>query len=130
VLGHLGLNVSDLRAAKAYYDELMALVGFEESFSAADRFAYRPAKPGTHLLFYEAGAAGEYDRLAVGLQHVAFAVATRSAVRVVHDLAVRRGDRILDPPREFPQYPPPYYATFWLDPNGFKLEAVCHHDRD
>lgn len=28
------------------------------------------------------------------------------------------------------QYPPPYFATFWLDPFGFLLEAVCHHDRD
>jgi len=32
-------------------------------------------------------------------------------------------------PQAFPQYPPPYYATFWLDPFGFMLEAVCHHDR-
>lgn len=33
-------------------------------------------------------------------------------------------------PQEFPQYPAPYFAVFWLDPFGFKLEAVCHHDRD
>ena len=32
-------------------------------------------------------------------------------------------------PQHFPEYPPPYYATFWLDPFGFMLEAVCHHDR-
>jgi hypothetical protein len=25
------------------------------------------------------------------------------------------------------RYPPPYYATFWLDPFGMMLEAVCHH---
>jgi hypothetical protein len=29
-----------------------------------------------------------------------------------------------------PQYPQPYFAMFWLDPWGFMLEAVCHHDRD
>ncbi|HKP43160.1 hypothetical protein [Mycobacterium sp.] len=33
-------------------------------------------------------------------------------------------------PRVFPQYPQPYFATFWLDPWGFMLEAVCHHDRE
>jgi hypothetical protein len=32
-------------------------------------------------------------------------------------------------PHEFPQHPPPYFATFWLDPFGFLVEAVCHHDR-
>jgi hypothetical protein len=25
---------------------------------------------------------------------------------------------------------PPDYATFWLDPFGFMLEAVCHRDAD
>ena len=29
-----------------------------------------------------------------------------------------------------PQYSQPYFATFWLDPWGFMLEAVCHDDRD
>ncbi len=132
MLGHVGLSVVDLAAARAYYDELMPLVGFEAFLTADDRFAYRPAagRPGTYLFFYPAIRAGRYDRHAVGLQHIAFMVPTRSAVREVHALAVRRGDPVLDAPRAFPQYPPPYFATFWLDPHGFKLEAVCHHDRD
>ena len=29
-----------------------------------------------------------------------------------------------------PQYPQPYFATFWLNPWGLMLEAVCHHDRE
>jgi hypothetical protein len=36
---------------------------------------------------------------------------------------------VLHAPQEFPEYAPPYFATFWLDPFGFMLEAVCHHDR-
>ena len=59
---------------------------------------------------------------------LSFMVPTRSRVREVHALECRRGDEILDPARHFPQYPQPYFATFWLDPHGFKLEAVCHHD--
>ena len=37
---------------------------------------------------------------------------------------------VLHEPRVFPEYPQPYYATFWLDPHGFMLEAVCHYDRE
>jgi len=124
--------MSDLAAAKRYYDEFVPLVGFELFFSADDRFAYRPAagKPSTFLFFYPASGRGAHDREAVGLQHLAFMVRTRSQVRAVHGLAVRRGDTVLHPPQEFPQYPPPYFATFWLDPHGFKLEAVCHHDAE
>ena len=28
--------------------------------------------------------------------------------------------------QEFPQYGEHCFATYWLDPHGFKLEAVCH----
>jgi catechol 2,3-dioxygenase-like lactoylglutathione lyase family enzyme len=132
MLGHLGINVPDLPAAKQYYDEIMPLVGFELFFAAEDEFAFMPAggKRGTYLFVYPAGELAEYSRLQPGLQHLAFTVPTRSAVERVHTRVVELGSEIVHAPQEFPQYPPPYYATFWLDPFGFMLEAVCHHDRD
>ncbi len=42
MLGHIGVNVRDLVQAKAYYDGLMPLLGFEPYIAAADQFAYRP----------------------------------------------------------------------------------------
>jgi catechol 2,3-dioxygenase-like lactoylglutathione lyase family enzyme len=131
MLGHIGLNVPDLAAAKAYYDDVLPLLGYEPFFSAADEFSFMPAaeKRGTYLFFYGAERDGEYSRQNSGLQHLAFIVPTRSAVHAVHDKVVALGNEVLQPPQDFPQYPPPYYATFWLDPFGFMLEAVCHHDR-
>ena len=132
MIGHLGLNVGDLGVSKAYYDRLMPAVGFEPFLADADQIAYRPAgrKPGTYLFLYAAQREGDYSRHRIGLQHVAFKVTTRSAVRSVRQLVGDLGSEILEEPRDFPDYPPPYYATFWRDPNGFMLEAVCHHDRD
>jgi catechol 2,3-dioxygenase-like lactoylglutathione lyase family enzyme len=135
MLGHLGINVPDLALAKRYYDQIMPLLGFEEFVSAADEFAFRPAdgKRGTYLFVYRATEDADpvdYSRHRTGLQHLAFMVPSRSAVRSVHDLVVDLGSTVVQPPQTFPQYPPPYFATFWLDPFGFMLEAVCHHDRD
>ncbi|BBZ40157.1 VOC family protein [Mycobacterium conspicuum] len=132
MLGHLGVNVPDLAAAKSYYDQLMPLVGFEPFVAAEDEFAFRPAggKPGTYIFFYPAVEDGTYSRHRVGLQHLAFMLKTRSAVRDVHQFVRRLGGEVLHEPQPFPQYPPPYYATFWLDPFGLMLEAVCHYDRD
>jgi catechol 2,3-dioxygenase-like lactoylglutathione lyase family enzyme len=136
MLGHIGINVPDLAAARRYYSVLMPLVGFESFLDAADEFAYRPmaGKPGTYLFFYPAAEQSTYSRHQTGLQHLAFMVRTRSAVSAVHtgaaDLAARFGGRVLHEPQVFPQYPQPYYATFWLDPWGVMLEAVCHHDRE
>lgn len=132
MLGHLGINIPDLAAARSYYDALMPLLGYEQFLAAEDQFAYRPAgsKPGTFLFFYLAADVGAYSRNRVGLQHLAFMVKTRSAVHDVHDLVTRLGGEVLHEPQAFPQYPPPYFATFWLDPFGVMLEAVCHYDRD
>jgi hypothetical protein len=130
------MNVPDLGAARRYYCTIMPLVGFELYLDADDQFAYRPAagKPGTYLFFYPSAEQSRYSRHRTGLQHLAFMVRTRSAVNTVHtvvtDIAAQFGGRVLHEPQVFPQYPQPYFATFWLDPWDFMLEAVCHHDRD
>jgi catechol 2,3-dioxygenase-like lactoylglutathione lyase family enzyme len=132
VLGHIGINVPDLTRAAAYYGPLMPLLDYEPFFTAEDALAFMPAegRRGTYLFIYEATADGDYTREATGLQHLAFAVATRGAVHAVHAHVHGAGSTVLHPPQAWPQYPPPYFATFWLDPFGIMLEAVCHHDRD
>jgi catechol 2,3-dioxygenase-like lactoylglutathione lyase family enzyme len=129
-LGHLGVNVPDLSAAKAYYDRVMPLLDYEEFFSAPGEFAYRPVdgKPGTFIFFYPAQEAGDYSRHRDGLQHLAFIVRTRAAVHDVYDLVGESGGVVVHEPQEFPQYHSGYYATFWLDPFGHLLEAVCHRE--
>ncbi|WP_103355793.1 VOC family protein [Amycolatopsis sp. CA-128772] len=131
MLGHLGINVPDLGAAKRYYDELMPLLGFEPFLSTDDQFAYRPVagKPGTYVFFYPATDETPHRGERTGLQHLAFMVRTRADVHAVHRQVRAAGGTVLHEPQDFPQYPPPYFALFWLDPFGIKLEAVCHHDR-
>jgi catechol 2,3-dioxygenase-like lactoylglutathione lyase family enzyme len=132
VLGHLGVNVPDLERAAAYYGPLMPLLGHEPFLSAEDAIAFMPAegRRGAYLFLYRATEEGPYSRERTGLQHLAFIVPTRAAVHEVHLHVRREGSTVLHAPQEWPQYPPPYFATFWLDPFGIMLEAVCHHDRD
>ncbi|MDP9332692.1 MAG: extradiol dioxygenase [Actinomycetota bacterium] len=131
MLGHIGLNVPDLAVAKQYYDVLMPALGFTEYFNATDELAYWPAgaKPGTYIFFYPANDASDYKMNRTGLQHLAFMVPTRQAVSDAYELALSLGSVSLHSPQEFPQYPRPYFAAFWNDPFGFKIEAVCHYDR-
>lgn len=122
----------DLTSARRYYTAFMPLVGFEPFLDADDEFAFRPAggKPGTYLFFNPSVVGGDYSSDRTGLQHIAFMVRGRSLVDAVHDFAIAEGNTVLYAPRHFPQYPGHYYATFWTDPFGLRLEAVCHHDRD
>jgi catechol 2,3-dioxygenase-like lactoylglutathione lyase family enzyme len=131
VLGHLGINVPDLAIARSYYATLMPLLDFELFFDTVDEFAYMPAggKRGTYLFFYPTSSIVPYSRDSVGLQHLAFMVPTRQRVHDAHDAALSMGSPEVHAPQEWPQYLPPYYASFWLDPFGVMLEAVCHYDR-
>ena len=127
-IDHIGIGVPDLAAAKEYYDELMRVLGLREWFPTGPEgpLNYGPdGALGSQLFFYRAEE-GAYERGRTGLHHLAFLVAGREVVRDAHRFARERGATILDEPGEFPQYGEHCYATYWLDPHGFKLEAVCH----
>lgn len=134
MIGHIGVNVRDLGRAKAYYDSLMPLLGFEPHphIAGADQFAYRrvQGQSGTILIFHPALEEAPYSRHRPGLQHLAFMVESRATVREVHAKAQALGSEVVHPPQLFPQYRPHYYATFWLDPEGFYLEAVCLREEE
>ena len=70
----------------------------------------------------------EFELYAPGLHHVALAVETRADVDAAHAAAVAAGGEILHAPREWPQYHPAYYATFFRDPDGFRLEVASARD--
>ena len=131
MLGHLGINVPDLAVARSYYSVILPLLDFELFADDDDQIAYMPAggKRGTYLFLYPSSGNSAYSRDDVGLQHLAFMVPTRQRVREVHEAALAARSREVHAPQNWPQYPPPYYAGFWLDPFGIMLEAVCHHDR-
>jgi catechol 2,3-dioxygenase-like lactoylglutathione lyase family enzyme len=128
-IDHIGIGVPDLAATKQYYDELMAVLGLREWFATGPEgpLNYGPdGDRGSQLFFYQAEDAEPYARGGTGLHHLAFLVAGREVVREAHAWALARDAVVLDEPSEFPQYGEHCYATYWLDPHGFKLEAVCH----
>lgn len=128
-IDHIGIGVPDLAAAKEYYDDLMRVLGRREWFDTGPDgpLNYGPdGARGSQLFFYRAEEAGSYARGRTGLHHLAFLVESRAVVRAAHAWATERGAAILDEPQAFPQYGEHCFATYWLDPHGFKLEAVCH----
>jgi glyoxylase I family protein len=67
------------------------------------------------------------DRYAPGMHHMAFHAESRERVDAVHAAVVAIGGEVLDPPADYsghPAYGPGYYAVFFADPDGTKLEVV------
>lgn len=127
-IDHIGLGVPDLAAAKRYYDELMPILGLRPWFPVTEDgiFNFGPdGALGTQVFFYEAIDPAPHSRHGTGLQHLSFMVESRSIVREAHQFALAHDAEVVHAPRAFPEYGE-HYATFWLDPHGFMLEAVAH----
>jgi catechol 2,3-dioxygenase-like lactoylglutathione lyase family enzyme len=58
--------------------------------------------------------------------HVCFRAPNREAVRAFHAAALEAGGRDDGPPGPRPLYHRDYYGAFVLDPDGHRIEAVCH----
>jgi catechol 2,3-dioxygenase-like lactoylglutathione lyase family enzyme len=65
-----------------------------------------------------------FERTRAGLHHLALRARSRDDVDRLHAFLVRNGITVLDPPAAYPQYGPGYYAVFFSDPDGMKLEVV------
>ena len=77
--------------------------------------ALRSARPDT--------ATKPHDRYAPGLHHFAFHANSRSDVNAFAEFLQEIGADILDAPAEY-DYTLGYYAVFFADPDGLKLEVV------
>jgi glyoxylase I family protein len=130
-IDHLDLVVSDLDASLAFYRALLKPLGYErESVIAGERgervtYLNRAAGGGSVSLRQCQSDAHPvpYDRYAIGIHHIAFTAASRSVVDERFQWLSAQGAGIESSPREY-DYGPGYYAVFFYDPDGIKLEIV------
>ena len=122
---HVYVAVTDLARSEAFYDGVMRLLGFKKGtapiagephrhyFNQVTQYSLRPAKrprphdayaPGLHHLCFRVGDRAQVDEAAAGL--LALGVAAT-------------------PPKLYPEYADDYYATFFEDPDGLRLEVVA-----
>jgi catechol 2,3-dioxygenase-like lactoylglutathione lyase family enzyme len=122
---HLYLAVSDLARAEAFYDRaLRDTMGFRKNAFALG------GDP--HVQYYNrhfgivlrpARRASPHDSYAPGLHHVCLRVDTEADVRAVAD-GLRAAGIAASPATHHPEYAPDYWATFFEDPDGIRLEVT------
>jgi glyoxylase I family protein len=125
---HVDLVVSSIERSLPFYRDLLAPLGFH-------RIGEVEGERG-ETIWYLSGAAsaiglreaqtpseGPYDRYRVGLHHLAFEAHSRGAVNERAGWLRDQGAEIESGPEEY-AYLPGYYAVFFYDPDGMKLEIV------
>jgi len=123
-LDHVDLSVNDLQRSLAFYAPVLEFLGFRKQ-PDLDTDVWANSHLSIAVRAASTGRRGEpFDRHRVGLHHLAFRARTRADVDRFHEFLVEKQLPVLDPPCEYPQYGTGYYAVFFADPDGIKLELV------
>ena len=123
---HVDLVVSSIERSLPFYRDLLGPLGFHrigEVEGERGETIWYFGGPGNSFGLRQAQTLGGIDRYRVGLHHIAFAAPARAVVDERHDWLVSTGATIESAPQEY-GYGPGYYAVFFYDPDGIKLEIV------
>jgi catechol 2,3-dioxygenase-like lactoylglutathione lyase family enzyme len=123
---HVDLVVSSIERSLPFYRELLGPLGWHrvaEVEGERGETIWYIGGPGTGIGLREAQEPGNYDRYRLGLHHLAFEAGSRAVVDERHEWLLEQGAEIESSPQEY-GYMPGYYAVFFYDPDGIKLEIV------
>ena len=123
---HVDLVVSSIELSLPFYRDLLGPLGWHgvsETQGERGETIWYLWGPGTSIGLREAQTEGPHDRYRIGLHHVALEATSRSAVNERAEWLRAQGIEIETGPEEY-WYQPGYYAVFFFDPDGIKLEIV------
>jgi catechol 2,3-dioxygenase-like lactoylglutathione lyase family enzyme len=132
MIDHISLSVADLDRSKTFYDRVLTPLGARRVMDVEDAPGYSAAgygMGGGEPAFWVGVGVGEDSKFVPTPpqgQHVAFAAPNRQAVDAFHAAGLAAGGRDNGMPGLRIQYHPNYYAAFLTDPDGHRIEAVCH----
>ena len=123
MIDHISIPVADYERAQAFYDAVLATLGYKRTKERPDATGYGfvdgyPPEFWIHRRA-ESGAA----QSGIGL-HISFRAKDRAAVHAFHETALRLGAKDAGAPGVRPHYTAGFYGGFVFDLDGFKIEAV------
>ena len=126
MLDHVSVGVTDISRSRGFYDAVLRPLGLVRivDFGEGRGSDYGAAARSIGVEFTITREAEVRTPIPGG--HVCFRAPDRAAVDAFYAAALASGGRDDGTPRLRPQYYADYYGAFVLDPDGHRIEAVCH----
>ncbi|MFA5962921.1 MAG: VOC family protein [Sphingomonas sp.] len=123
MFSHITLGTNDIARARRFYEPVMAALGVDQPFALPGSIVFGTlAGPKLFVVTpFDRGTASHGNGT-----HAAFLAANRAQVDAFHAAALAHGGSDEGKPGPRPHYHAHYYGAYVLDPDGNKLQAVCH----
>jgi catechol 2,3-dioxygenase-like lactoylglutathione lyase family enzyme len=119
---HIDLRVRDREVAQKFYGTILPALGFTLEKSDEEWGTFYAEVNGVAMDFF--GFTEDRDHQP-NETRIAFWADSRDEVDRVTEVVRQAGGRNLEGPQIWPEYSPGYYALFFEDPSGNKLEICC-----
>ena len=125
-LGHIKLSVSDSKISKEFYKKIFNELEWKKidegnlgaGWASLSGFGFW-IKEAEHKI-------PKYKFSAPGIHHFCFKAKTSVEVDKFYEFLLKEKILILDKPQGYPEYTKDYYAVFFSDPDGIKLELAYY----
>jgi catechol 2,3-dioxygenase-like lactoylglutathione lyase family enzyme len=124
--GHTKLAVSDYKKSYSFYKDLFGELGYKQ-VSNKDDHAGWASPDGYAVLIAQAKITNcQYQFDTPGLHHLCLKAKSVGLVDQIYQSLVIKGVYIFDAPQKYPNYTDKYYAIYFADPDGIKLEVAYY----
>ncbi|MBM3232811.1 bleomycin resistance protein [Candidatus Pacearchaeota archaeon] len=124
-IGHIKIAVSNFEKSQEFYKLIFDKLGFAQ-VSSKEKSAAWVTKEGFGISIAQAESLEpKYKFFAPGLHHLCIKAKSTEDVDSIYEIIKNKTD-IFDPPQSYPEYTDKYYAVFFSDPDGIKLEVAYY----
>jgi catechol 2,3-dioxygenase-like lactoylglutathione lyase family enzyme len=133
IIGHVGIEVSNLKNSRKFYKALLEGLGFKIVMDTEDgvgfsnqNFQVWVAELGEPRVERQAPTGEEF----VVADHLAILVRDKGTVDAVEREMKKKGFKALFPCEEHPEFEPGYYAVSFCDPDNYVIEIYTRPKPD
>lgn len=124
--GHTKLAVSDYKKSYLFYRDIFEELEYKQVSNKSDHAGW-VSPDGYAILIAQAKIINcQYQFDAAGLHHLCLKARSAELVNQIYQSLLKKDAYIFDAPQKYPNYTDRYYAVYFTDPDGIKLEVAYY----